>query len=170
MKWMQLIGLANIDVAFVRFQDTISKDVLIRTVKEHLGLMAQSIFPGPTDRSVLTLQDQHRSEDVWRGVADTVLSCRLHHHSLYLDWEIHDRVLRYVERAGFLGIHRLVGGGLEIDRPLLTALVERWRQETHTFHLTVGEATITLEDVAVILGLRVHGDLLLVEARVTGLH
>ncbi|XP_057246685.1 serine/threonine-protein phosphatase 7 long form homolog [Beta vulgaris subsp. vulgaris] len=32
----------------------------------------------------------------------------------------------------------------------------------HTFHLTVGEATITLEDVAVILGLRVH------EAPVTG--
>ncbi|XP_057249382.1 serine/threonine-protein phosphatase 7 long form homolog [Beta vulgaris subsp. vulgaris] len=32
-----------------------------------------------------------------------------------------------------------------------------WGQETHTFHLTVGEATITLEDVAVILGLRVHG-------------
>ncbi|XP_057246855.1 uncharacterized protein LOC130589571 [Beta vulgaris subsp. vulgaris] len=43
-----------------------------------------------------------------------VLSCRLHHHSLYLDWEIHDRVLQYVERAGFLGIHRLVGGGLRL--------------------------------------------------------
>ena len=78
----------------------------------------------------------------------------MHNHSLTLDWEIHDRVLRYVERAGFLGIHRLVArGGLEINRPLKTALVERWRHETHTFHLTV----ITLKDVVVIIGLRVHG-------------
>ena len=33
----------------------------------------------------------------------------------------------------------------------------RWRPETHTFHLPVGEMTITLHDVAIILGLRIHG-------------
>ena len=46
---------------------------------------------------------------------------------------------------------------MELDRALITKLVERWRQETHTFNLTVGEATITLQDTTVILGPSVDG-------------
>ena len=44
-----------------------------------------------------------------------------------------------------------------IDWPLITCLVERWRPETHTFYDPVGEMTITLQDVAIILGLRIDG-------------
>ena len=68
-----------------------------------------------------------------------------------------DRVLEVVELAGFSYIHRWLGGSLELDRALITALVERRRLKTHTFHLTVGEAMIMLQDVVVILGLPIEG-------------
>ena len=34
----------------------------------------------------------------------------------------------------------------------------RWRPETHSFHLPCGEMTITLQDVAMLLGLPVRGN------------
>ena len=45
----------------------------------------------------------------------------------------------------------------KIDHHLVIALAERWRPQTHTFHLPIRECTITLEDVALQLGIRVDG-------------
>lgn len=47
---------------------------------------------------------------------------------------------------------------ISLDNPLISALVERWRRETNTFHLNVGELTVTLKDVALLLGLAIDGD------------
>nr|KYP37757.1 Serine/threonine protein phosphatase 7 long form isogeny [Cajanus cajan] len=43
-----------------------------------------------------------------------------------------------------------------IDHHLILALVELWRPETQTFHMKFGECTIMLEDVSILLGLKVH--------------
>ncbi|XP_016694422.2 protein MAINTENANCE OF MERISTEMS-like [Gossypium hirsutum] len=61
----------------------------------------------------------------------------------------------YLELAGFGSVALIRSSDLQFD--LLSALVERWRSETHTFHFLCGECTVTLEDVAVQLGLPVDG-------------
>ncbi|CAH9144413.1 unnamed protein product [Cuscuta epithymum] len=111
--------------------------------------------PGPNDRSVLTLQESHRSEDVWLGLDVQVDRCCEHLRGLS-HVRVDDRVLACVRAAGFYGLHRLVAT-VPLDRALLTALLERWRQETHTFHLPVCEVAVTLGDVVVLTGLQVDG-------------
>ena len=49
-----------------------------------------------------------------------------------------------------------------IDEALLTGLVDRWRPETHTFHFPFGEMAVTLRDVAMLTGLPIRGDPLIV--------
>ncbi|CAI0561096.1 unnamed protein product [Linum tenue] len=49
------------------------------------------------------------------------------------------------------------------DASLITALVERWRPETSTFHIPFGEITITLEDVVTLSGLAIDGDAVVVD-------
>lgn len=58
-------------------------------------------------------------------------------------------------QAGFFGVACL--GFVKVDRELISALVERWRPETHTFHMPIGEVTITLQDVTALIGLKAEG-------------
>ncbi|MFQ6664355.1 hypothetical protein Gotur_031506, partial [Gossypium turneri] len=53
-----------------------------------------------------------------------------------------------------------IGLGCKLDLKLISAFVERWRPETHTFHLPCGECTMTLEDMQLQLGLPVDGAVL----------
>ncbi|KAF7815931.1 serine/threonine-protein phosphatase 7 long form-like protein [Senna tora] len=65
-------------------------------------------------------------------------------------------LLPYLRQAGFYGA--ALSGFFPADKALISALVERWRPETHTFHMPMGEVTITLQDVAVQMGLPVDGE------------
>ncbi|WVZ96672.1 hypothetical protein U9M48_042278 [Paspalum notatum var. saurae] len=63
--------------------------------------------------------------------------------------------------SGLFPLARLVEGEgprFSYDFSLLATLVDRWRPETHTLHLTVGEMAPTLQDVSYLLGLPLRGD------------
>ncbi|XP_019228932.1 PREDICTED: serine/threonine-protein phosphatase 7 long form homolog [Nicotiana attenuata] len=114
--------------------------------------------PGPAEDQLLVLQGDHRSSFVWEGqLSEQPLRPRRPDDL----WEFiaenpfHGRIVERLQATGFYTIIQL--GRMQLDWSLITALVERWRLETHTFHLPTGEATITFEDVQVLYGLRVDG-------------
>nr|XP_016457755.1 PREDICTED: serine/threonine-protein phosphatase 7 long form homolog [Nicotiana tabacum] len=84
-----------------------------------------SVHPGPASLELLLLQADHRSSYIWDGqcLSQTFRT-------------------RRIDDMWIIEI-----GRLQFDWALITIMIERWRSETHTFHLPIGEATITLEDV-----------------------
>ncbi|KAH9612224.1 hypothetical protein KSS87_003278, partial [Heliosperma pusillum] len=110
--------------------------------------------PGPDDGTILHLQSTHRSQAIWEGEELKPLTLR-GHMKAFKAFKVPEAVLTYVNNIQFQGITRLCYVPLDAD--LITALVERWRQETHTFHLPFGEANVTLQDVAMLFCLRISG-------------
>ncbi|KAL3821144.1 hypothetical protein ACJIZ3_007049 [Penstemon smallii] len=115
-----------------------------------------TLHPGPIDDSILTLQNHHRSTEIWDGLDFEPLTCRRCDGHFWRLGSLDPRVQQMLLKAGFYGVYK--AGRIRLDHALITALVERWRPETHTFHLPVGEATVTLQDIAVLWGLPVDGD------------
>ncbi|XP_075507343.1 protein MAINTENANCE OF MERISTEMS-like [Primulina tabacum] len=113
----------------------------------------------PEDPSVLYLQATHMSSSVSSLTVDDIVKVKKSDHliwKLYTDNYLHRRVLAYLNHMGFYGV--LECGSQVLDNHLITALVERWRRETHTFHFTCGETTVTLQDVSIIWGLPIDGE------------
>ncbi|WCJ24839.1 Aminotransferase-like plant mobile domain family protein [Euphorbia peplus] len=115
----------------------------------------EDIDPGPVDASVLYDQDNHVSTAIWEGQERGVLRC--HEHTSKLgEWRLTQQQIELVEKAGFGYLRKLPS--ISLDNPLISALVERWRKETNSFHFLIGEMSITLEDVALLLGLPIDGE------------
>ncbi|KAK9988590.1 hypothetical protein SO802_028829 [Lithocarpus litseifolius] len=117
------------------------------------------VRPGPEDNSLLTQQQNHRSEAIWNGEDPGPLTCRGHSKEMATITMQDNRVIDIIKLVGLEGLFRAPSKG--IDHCLITALVEQWRPKTHTFHLPHGEMSITLEDVEVILGLPIDGEVLI---------
>ena len=113
------------------------------------------IKSGPIEGDVLWMQPKHVSEHVWNGEPDRKLHIRRAVPIYQGQEEIPEEIIPLLRQSGFYWIMKM--GYLKINSSLITALIERWRPETHTFHMRCGKCTITLQDVSVLLGLPVDG-------------
>jgi hypothetical protein len=69
-----------------------------------------------------------------------------------------ERYVPLLWQANLLAVTNIVRHGIPVfNATTITAMVNRWRPETHSFHLPCGEMTVTLKDVAMILGLPIRG-------------
>ena len=67
-----------------------------------------------------------------------------------------ERYMPLLKRAKLATIARVYHRGVPPFNPAaLTAMIDRWQPETHSFHLSCREMTVTLDDAAMILGLKI---------------
>uniref|UniRef100_A0A8I6XMZ0 Aminotransferase-like plant mobile domain-containing protein n=1 Tax=Hordeum vulgare subsp. vulgare TaxID=112509 RepID=A0A8I6XMZ0_HORVV len=69
-----------------------------------------------------------------------------------------ERYTPYIEMTGLLPFVQLVSRSTpNLNAAAVTSLIDRWRPETHSFHLRTGEMTVTLQDVSMITALPIEG-------------
>jgi len=113
------------------------------------------IRSGLIDGDVLWMQSKHVSEHVWNGKPDRKLHIRRVVSTYQGEEEISEEIISLLRQSGFHWIMKM--RYLTINAALISALIERWRFETHTFRMRCGECTITLQNVSALLGLRIEG-------------
>jgi hypothetical protein len=125
------------------------------------GLGRTHLVQAPRDPTFLYLQHKHRSHYIFTDETGKGEKVDVHRadSGLWPAWELEShhspRTVQCMEEMGF-GLYFRVGH-LQYDHALIAAFLERYRPETHTFHLPFGEVMISLEDVEVLTGLRVDG-------------
>jgi len=84
----------------------------------------------------------------------SVLTCR-HRFISVPEGGLDPWISAYIVDAGLEGL--LWVQNIDLNHALITALVERWRLETQSFHLPHGEIIIMLQEMEVIMGVPVDG-------------
>ncbi|KAK1608526.1 hypothetical protein QYE76_032199 [Lolium multiflorum] len=93
---------------------------------------------------------------------------KIRYHGTVIEMSYDERYIEYIQPTGLLPFITLISRGANMNAAALTAIVDRWRPETHTFHLRAGEMTPTLQDVSMILGLPIQGEPLCIDTASDG--
>ncbi|XP_028199561.1 protein MAIN-LIKE 1-like [Glycine soja] len=136
--------------------EDIPADIPADTGAEAVEDQPQGFPGGPSDPSVLTAYADHVACSVWTGEEHPELKLSSHGR------KVHNLGRPVPAIEGLIvgtGLSPLIACSVDTDdRGLLSVFVERWHRETSSFHLPVGELTITLDDVSSLLHLPVIGD------------
>ncbi|KAJ6799444.1 protein DEFECTIVE IN MERISTEM SILENCING 3 [Iris pallida] len=112
---------------------------------------------GPTTPLVIQERESHISSLVFLGQLYDYPEVKLREHGDWRSsWELTVGQKALVEAFGFHHVDAI--RIRRHDKDLILSLIERWWPLRNTFQLPVGEITITLADVAQILGLPITGN------------
>ncbi|GAU36399.1 hypothetical protein TSUD_38660 [Trifolium subterraneum] len=117
---------------------------------------------GPSDLSLLPSFGNHVAAALWRGeCGERTLKCMNPGKRINsLDKPENDKAW-FWDRVEASGLRPLLKTNYNhVGSGLLTAFTERWQPETGTFHLPIGEMTITLDDVSCLLHISITGKML----------
>ncbi|MFQ6624312.1 hypothetical protein Gotur_004053 [Gossypium turneri] len=78
---------------------------------------------------LIRLDDKHISVKQMKMSIDRILQCYIHN----MHGPPSPLIENYLREAGFWHV-ATVGRGCKLDPKLISALIKRWRPETHTFH------------------------------------
>ena len=95
------------------------------------------IKSGPIDDNVLWMQNKYVSQHIWNGKEDRKLHIRRAVPIYQGQEQIPEGIIPLLRQSGFYWIMKM--GYLKINATLISALIERWRPETHTFHIVLME-------------------------------
>ncbi|XP_028230302.1 protein MAIN-LIKE 1-like [Glycine soja] len=116
---------------------------------------AEGFSGKPHDTSVLMEYVYHVAAKVWNGKECSELKLSSRGRKV----EKFGRLAPKIEGLVVMtGLRPLIVCSLNTsDRGFMSTFVERWHKETSSFHLSVGEVTTTLDDVASLLHLPIAG-------------
>ncbi|XP_006596750.1 protein MAIN-LIKE 1-like [Glycine soja] len=132
-----------------------------------LGALADDEeFPGgPRDPSVLIGFADHVAHNIWSGQERPDLKLVSHGRKVDKFGRSAAEIEGMIAATGLDPLIRC--SVITADPGLISAFVERWHRETSSFHLPVGEVTITLDDVSSLLHIPITGVLHSFEPLVT---
>ncbi|XP_028216531.1 protein MAIN-LIKE 1-like [Glycine soja] len=136
-------------------QDTGAETNAQDTGAETDGDELEGFLGGPRDPLVLTEYADHVAGSVWSGQEHLELKLCSHGRKVH---NLGRSIPAIEDMVAGTGLSPLIACSIDIgDRGIISSFVERWHRETSSFHLPVGEVSITLDDIASLLHLPIVG-------------
>ncbi|KAE8787246.1 serine/threonine-protein phosphatase 7 [Hordeum vulgare] len=125
---------------------------------EHRYQIEQLVRAKRADRIAIGLPSDSTETEKEEDEDEELTPLKIQFHGASSVMQYDERYTPYIEMTGLLPFIQLVSRSTpNLNAAAVTTLIDRWRPETHSFHLRTREMTVTLQDVSMITALPIKG-------------